>query len=73
MGEDVTAQIGDDALAKRHDKVVARRARQREQASDTDHDQEIAVDKIDAAPSESKIDHAAHGDRHNQRGKRRED
>ena len=62
------AQIGDDALADDGDEVVARRARQREHGRDRDHHGEILVDQPDALGREAEIDHAAHRERHRQRG-----
>ena len=73
MREHVAAQIGDDALAERGDEVVAKRARQREHRADADHDQEIAVDQRETSRRETEIDHAANGDRHDQRRQRGND
>ena len=70
MAEHFAAQVGHDALAERGHKVVARGACQREQASDRDHDGEIAVDEVEALVREAEIDHAADRKRHRQRGER---
>ena len=70
MGEHVAAQIGDDALAKRGDEVVAERARQRQHPADADHDQEIIVDQRQAARGKAEIDHPPHRDRHDERSQR---
>ncbi len=71
MREHVAAQIGDDALAERGDEVVAQRARGREHRHHRDHHGEIAVDQRCRLLGEAEIDHAAHGDRHDQRGEPR--
>ena len=70
MREHVAPEIGDDALADRHDEVVARRAGRGEHRDDRDHDAEIAVDQRDAFGAEAEIDHAPDRDRHHQRGDR---
>ena len=68
MREDVAAKIGNDALAQRGDEVVARGTGESEQCGDPDHDQEIAVDQVQAAVGEPEIDHAPDRDGHDQRG-----
>ena len=73
MREHVAAQIGDDALAQCGDEVVAQRARGREHRHHADHHREIAVDQHGRLLGKAEIDHAAHGDRHDQRGRRGDD
>ena len=73
MGEHVTAQIGDNTLAERGDEVVTERARYREHGANADHDQKIAVDQRQASRRETKIDHTANRDRHDQGSDRRKD
>ena len=67
MGEDIAAQIGDDALAERHDEIVARARGEREHGDDADHGAEIGVDQPGAAAEKAVIDHPPDRDRHDQR------
>ena len=73
MREHGGAQVGDHALAEHGDEVVAQRARDREHRHHRDHDGEILVDQPDALGREAEVDHAAHRDRHRERGERRDD
>ncbi len=73
MGEHVAAQIGDDALTKRGDEVVAGGAREREHRRNADHDQEIVVDEMEAMSGKAEVDHAPHRNRNDQRRQCRQD
>ena len=69
--EKVAPEVGDDALAERDDEVVARRARQREQAGKHDQGEKAAVDEGGVRAGEADVDHRADGERHRQRDERR--
>ena len=72
MRKHVAPDIGDDALADGHDEVVARRTGAGEHRHHRHHHAEIAVDHDDAFGAQAEVDHAAHRDRHHQRGGRRD-
>jgi hypothetical protein len=62
------AQIRHHAFADDRDQVVARGARHCEHGRHRDHHGEILIDQPDALGREALIDHAAHRERHHQRG-----
>ncbi len=67
MPEHRRAQIRDDALAQRHDEVVAAARGEREHADDKDHRTEIAINRAGALRRKAVVDHQPHSDRHDQR------
>ena len=73
MGEDVAAQVGDDALAERHDQVVAGARGDREHGDDADQADEIEMDEAGMGVGKAVVDHLPHRDRHDQRRRRGDD
>ena len=72
MREHVAPQIGDDALADGHHQIEPRRTGACQHRDHRDHHGKVAVDHGDAFGREPEVDHAAHRDRHDQRGQRRD-
>ncbi len=77
MAEQIAAQIGDDALAKRDHQVIPAGAGRRQKGGQENQHGEIVVDEGGILAGEAEIDHAANGERQgqghqgrgNQRGK----
>jgi len=72
MREHVAPQVGDDTLADGHHQVEPCRTGKGKHCHHCDHHGKIAVDHGDALGREPEVDHAAHRDRHDQRGHRRD-
>ena len=70
MGEEIAAQIGDDALAERHHEIVTRARGEREHRDDADHRDEVITDVPGVGLGETVVDHPPDRDRHRQ-GRRR--
>ena len=70
MLEHVAADVGHDALAEPVHAIEARGARDREDRAHAHERQEIFVHQVRIDPREAEIDHAAHGERHGERGGR---
>ena len=73
MGEEIAAQIGDDALAERHHEVVAGARGEREHRDDADHGDEIKADEPGVGLGEAVVDHPPDRDRHDERRRRGDD
>ena len=67
MGEEIRAKVRDHPFAEGHHEVVSRAGRQREHRNDTDHGQKISSDEAGVGIGETKVDHAPHRDRHDER------
>jgi hypothetical protein len=71
VAEDLGAQVGDHPLAQPVDRIHAGRAGHGQRQAEGDQGGEIAVDDAAFRARETVVHHAAHRQRHGQRGRRR--